>query len=90
VGLAVTDSINVSVSWNALWKHEAAEAFYAPPLMPVHSASLTQSRDVGSQMGRPHRMALAEHVEFATTYIWFEPRAVAGQAGGRSGSPFAA
>lgn len=57
VRLSLTDRLSATVSWDVLWKHEAADAFYAPPLSPVDGTSLTQSREIGWQASGARRMA---------------------------------
>jgi hypothetical protein len=90
VHLALTNRVGVSVSWNGLWKHEEADAFYAPPLMPVDGTSMTQSRDIGWQASTAIEWQVTEQVEFNATYVSFEPRSVIREAQGRAGSFFGA
>ena len=88
--LSLTDRLSVTVSWDGLWKHEAADAFYAPPLSPVDGTSLTRSRDVGWQASALVEWQATEQLELAATHVTFEPRSVIRQANGHAGSFFAA
>jgi hypothetical protein len=90
VHLALADGLSLSVSWNGLWKHERADAFYAPPLAPVDGTSMSESRDIGWQASALIEWQVTEQVGFTATYVSFEPRSVIEQANGRSGSFFGA
>jgi hypothetical protein len=90
VRLSLTDNLKVTVSWDRLWKHEVADAFYAPPLSPVQGTSLTRSRDIGWQACAQVDWRVTANVELAAAYVTYEPGAVIRQAGGRSGNFFAA
>ena len=80
----------MQVSWDGLWKHEAADAFYAPPLVPVDGTSMTQSRDIGWQASVLVEWQVTEQLELAATYVSFEPRSVTLEAQGRAGDFLAA
>jgi hypothetical protein len=45
--LLLTERLTANVSWNGLWKHAQADAYYAPPLMPVAGTAASKSRDIG-------------------------------------------
>ena len=90
VRLALTPRLSATVSWNGLWKHQQADAYYAPPLSPVPGTSMTQSRDIGWQASMLIEWQATPDVELAATYVSFEPRSVIEQADGRAGSFFAA
>jgi len=85
VRLSLTDRLRVHASWDALWKHEAADAFYAPPLTAVDGTSLSKSREIGWQASLLIEWQMTEQIEFGATYVFFEPRAVAVQAQGSAG-----
>jgi Alginate export len=90
VTLSLTDRLSFSVSWNALWKYAKADAFYSPPLSAVEGTSMTQTTDIGRQLITAVEWNPYDNLSLAATYVKFEPRSVARQAGGRAGSFFAA
>jgi hypothetical protein len=90
LSLSPSRRLEVTLSWDRLWKHEAADAFYAPLLAPVAGTALTKSRDIGWQAAALVEWHLTEHLDIGATQVAFEPHAVIRQAGGRSGSYFAA
>jgi hypothetical protein len=88
--LTLSDSLLVHASWNGLWKHEPADAFYAPPLRPVDGTTPSTSREIGWQGSLLVEWQVMEQLEFAATYVQFEPQAVARQAQGNRGQFFGA
>ena len=78
------------MSFNALRKHEEADAFYAPPLVPVEGTSMTQTRHIGLQATTLVEWQITTQLELAATYVRFEPHSVVREAGGREGSFFGA
>jgi len=88
--LTLTTACSFTLSWNRLWKHERADAFYAPLLSPVDGTSLTQSRDIGWQASGLVEWRASERLELAATYVVFEPGAALRESGGRAGSFLAA
>ncbi len=88
--LSVSETVGVQLSWDGLWKHEAADAFYAPPLVPIDGTSMTQSRDIGWQASLLIEWQVTEQLEATATYVSFEPRAVTLEAQGRAGDFLAA
>jgi hypothetical protein len=90
VRFALAYDLHLRLSWNGLWKYAAADAYYVPSLAPVDGTSLTASRDIGWQASSLIEWQAAEHMEFAATYVSFEPRSVVRQRGGRAGSFFGA
>lgn len=90
VTLSLTERLNFSVSWNALWKYAKADAFYSPPLSAVENTSMTYTTDIGRQLSGALEWSASDNLSLAATYVTFEPRGVARQAGGRDGSFFTA
>lgn len=90
LSLSLTERLSAVVSWNRLWKHENADAFYAPLLAPVDGTSLSRSRDIGAQTSVLVSWQATRQLDLGTTYVVFEPRNVVRQAGGRAGSFLAA
>lgn len=90
LSLSLTDRLSTGVSWNRLWKHENADAFYAPLLTPMAGTSLSRSRDIGSQTSMLVSWQAMRQLDLGATYVTFEPRNVIRQAGGRAGSFLAA
>lgn len=88
VALALTNQLTFTLTWNALWKYAKADAFYSPPLSAVENTSMTYTTDIGRQRSAALEWDVSEHLSLAATYIAFEPRGVARQAGGRDGSFF--
>ena len=86
VRLSLTDRLRVTVSWDGLWKHEAADAFYSPSLMPVGGTSLTRSRDIGWQASALVEWQATGQLKLVATYVPYEPGSAIRQAGGRAGS----
>jgi hypothetical protein len=90
VSLSLTQRLNFSVSWNALWKYAKADAFYSPPLSAVDNTSMTSTTDIGRQVSTALEWNASDDLSLAATYVTFEPRGVARQARGRDGSFFMA
>jgi hypothetical protein len=90
VRLTFTERLSTTVSWNRLWKHAAADSFYAPLLSPVADTSRTRSRDIGWQASMLVEWHVAKRLDVGATYVVFEPHSVVRQARGRAGSFFGA
>jgi hypothetical protein len=88
--LSLSETLTASVSWNGLWKYAKADAYYAPPLMPVANTTSSTSRDIGWQASTQIEWQPTDQLELAATYVSFEPGDVVNQAHGRSGSFFGA
>jgi hypothetical protein len=86
VTLSLTNRLSLSVSWNALWKYAKADAFYSPPLSAVEETSMTHAADIGRQLITAIEWSVTNNLSLAASYVEFEPRRVARQAGGREGS----
>jgi hypothetical protein len=86
IGLSLTHRLRATVSWNGLWKHQRADAFYAPPLSPIDGTSHSQSRNIGWQASALIEWRPTERLELVATYVTFEPHSVTRQAGGHAGS----
>ncbi|GFE88441.1 alginate export family protein [Steroidobacter agaridevorans] len=90
LSLSLTDRLSATLSWNRLWKHENADAFYAPLLTPVTGTSRSRSRDIGSQTSMLVSWQATRQLDLGATYVAFEPHNVIRQADGRAGSFLAA
>lgn len=86
LSLSLTERLSTAVSWNRLWKHETADAFYAPLLTPVAGTSRSRSRDIGWQTSLLVSWRATRQLDLGFTYVVFEPREAIRQAGGRAGS----
>jgi hypothetical protein len=86
VTLSLTNRLNFSVSWNALWKFAKADAFYSPPLSAVEATSMTHQTDIGRQLIAALEWSASDKLSLAATYVTFDPGSVARQAGGSDGS----
>jgi hypothetical protein len=85
----VTRQATLSLSWNALWKQQRADAFYAPPLSPVRGTAHSAGRAIGTQASLNLDWKLSERSSLGAAYVHFDPREVTREAGGSSGSFFA-
>lgn len=88
--LSLSDSWSLYAAWNGLWKHEPADAMYAPPLVPVQRTSQSNSREIGWQASLLIEWQVKEYLEFATTFVRFEPHKLARQWQGSGGEFFGA
>jgi hypothetical protein len=88
--LSLTRDVTFSISWNGLWKFASADAFYAPPLVPVPGTAASRGRDIGSQVSVSLDWQATDRVSVAGTYVSFEPDSVVQEAGGSAGRFFAA
>ena len=89
VTLDVAPQAKLSLSWNALWKQERADAFYAPPLSPVAGTAHSQGRAIGTQTSLALDWQLSKRLGLGAAYVHFDPWGVTRKAGGSSGSFFA-
>ena len=87
--LDVAPRVTLSVSWNALWKQQREDAFYAPPLSPVRGTARSQGRAIGTQTSLNLDWQLSKRLGLGAAYVHFDPREVTRDAGGSSGSFFA-
>jgi hypothetical protein len=76
--------LNASLAWSALWRESAADAFYAPPLVPVKD-TITRDRFIGQQASALLAWKANAHLVIAANYAHFSPGGSVRQAGGRSG-----
>jgi len=81
----VTREATLSLSWNALWKQQRADAFYAPPLSPVRGTAHSTGRAIGTQASLNLDWKLSKSVGLGAAYVHFDPRDVTREAGGSSG-----
>jgi hypothetical protein len=90
VRLSLTRRLVATVSWDKLWKHEAADAFYAPLLSQVDGTSLSQSREIGWQASALVEWQATRQLKLGATGVRFEPGSAIRRANGRAGGFFAA
>ncbi|MFC5067276.1 alginate export family protein [Flaviflagellibacter deserti] len=76
--------LTLEVGWNPLWKQAEADAFYAPPLVPVANTG-GDGRFIGQQVSATLSWDVDEHLNLTGTYVHFEPGDRLSQVGGRSG-----
>jgi hypothetical protein len=81
--------VTANAAWSALWRESKADAFYAPPLVPV-SGTVTSDRFIGQQTSLNLAWKATRHLTIAGNYTQFLPRGSVRQAGGRSGDYFLA
>jgi hypothetical protein len=87
VDLAKNLSANLALS--ALWRENAADAFYAPPLVPVKGTA-TGDRFIGRQASAILAWKATAHLTVAANYAHFVPGGSVKKAGGRAGDFFLA
>ena len=80
--------MNLMVSWNWLWKHESADAFYAPLLVPVPGTAGTPSREIGWQASALMEWTVSNRMDLGVTYVIFEPASAIRNVGGHAGRFF--
>jgi hypothetical protein len=76
--------VNANVAWSALWRESEADAFYAPPLVPVKGTA-SGGRFLGRQASAIVAWKANAHLTIAANYAHFTPGGSVKQAGGRSG-----
>src|ERR1700682_3777959 len=81
--------VNVNVAWSALWRESKADAFYAPPLVPVKGTA-TSDRFIGQQASATLSWKATAHLNIAANYTHFIPGGSVREAGGRFGNFFLA
>jgi hypothetical protein len=81
--------VNANLGWNALWKGNKADAFYAPPLVPVKGTA-SGDRFLGQQLSSFLAWRATAHLTIAVNYTHFIPGGSVKLAGGRSGDFFLA
>jgi hypothetical protein len=79
--------VSASVAVSALWRENAADAFYAPPLVPVRGTA-TKDRFIGRQASVILAWKASAHLTVAANYAHFVPGGSVKQAGGRAGDFF--
>jgi hypothetical protein len=79
--------VSASVAVSALWRENAADAFYAPPLVPVKGTA-TKDRFIGRQASVILAWKASAHLTVAANYAHFVPGGSVKQAGGRAGDFF--
>lgn len=83
--IPLAPGVTIATSWNVLWKFARADAFYAPPLTAVPGTDTSRSRRIGQQTSVSIEWQATESLTIAGTYVYFEPGAVARNAGGVHG-----
>jgi hypothetical protein len=81
--------VSAIVAWSALWRESAADAFYAPPLVPVKGTA-TGDRLIGRQASAIVAWKATAHLTVAGNYAHFTPAGSVSEVGGRSGDFFLA
>jgi hypothetical protein len=84
-----TKSVSVNVAWSSLRRESKADAFYAPPLVPV-SGTATGKRLIGQEASVNLAWQATVHLTTTATYAHFAPAGSVRDAGGRSGDYFLA
>jgi Alginate export len=89
VTVDATKSMSVNVAWSSLRRESKADAFYAPPLVPVLGTA-TGKRLIGQEASANVAWQATVHLIMSATYAHFTPRGSVRQANGRSGDYFLA
>jgi hypothetical protein len=84
-----TKSLSVNVAWSSLRRESKADAFYAPPLVPV-LGTVNAKRLIGEEASVNLAWQATVHVTVLGTYAGFAPAGSVRQVGGRSGHWFLA
>jgi hypothetical protein len=87
VAADLSRSVKANVAWSALWRENPADAFYAPPLVPV-KGTVTSDRFIGQQTSVNVAWKATAHLTIAGNYTHFIPGGSVSDAGGRSGDFF--
>src|ERR1700730_12770375 len=80
-------NVSAVVAGSALWKVRVADAFYAPPLVPV-PGTVTSGRYIGQQESAVLAWKANAHLTVAFNYAHFIPGGSVKTAGGHSGDFF--
>ena len=83
----LTKNASVNVALSSLWRESKADAFYAPPLVPV-SGTATGQRSIGREASANLAWQATVHLIITATYAHFVPAGSVRQSGGRSGDYF--
>jgi hypothetical protein len=89
ITVKLAQGVNANVAWSALWRESKADAFYAPPLVPVKD-TVTSNRFVGQQASATLAWKATAHLTVGANYTRFIPGGSVSDAGGRSGHYFLA
>src|ERR1700681_4024920 len=76
-------NVSATVAGSALWRVRTADAFYAPPLVPVNGTA-TSDRYIGQQESAIVAWKASAHLTVAFNYAHFIPGGSVEQAGGHS------
>jgi hypothetical protein len=87
VAADLSKSVKANVAWSTLWRENQADAFYAPPLVPVKGTE-TGDRFIGQQTSVNVAWKATAHLTIAGNYTHFIPGGSVRDAGGRSGDFF--
>ncbi len=82
-------SVSANVAWSSLRRESKADAFYAPPLVPVLGTA-TGKRLIGQEASANLAWQATVHLTTTATYTHFAPAGSVRLAGGRSGDFFMA
>jgi hypothetical protein len=83
ITLAPSEGVSLAAGLNLLWRHRAADAFYAPPLVPV-TEFMSRSRFVGSQAELSVAWELRRGLEMKAWYVRFAVSDALRRSGARS------
>jgi hypothetical protein len=64
-------SVLLSVGWNVLWRHEIADAIYAPPLAPIANTAGRGGNFIGSQAIIGAEWRATPNITVASQYVHF-------------------
>jgi hypothetical protein len=89
ITVGLSKNLDATVAGSALWRVSMADAFYAPPLVPVNGTA-TGGRFIGQQVSAILAWKATTHLTVAFNYAHFIPGGSVKQAGGHSGDFFLA
>lgn len=84
VTVSPSDRLTLTASYNALWKHERADAFYVPPLVPIPGTA-GGDRWIGWQVSLGAAWEPVEGLSVGVSYVRFEPSDTHAEAGAARG-----
>jgi hypothetical protein len=84
-----TKSLSANIAWSSLRRESKADAFYAPPLVPMLGTA-NGRRSIGEEASVNLAWQATLHLTVLGTYAGFAPAGSVRQVGGRSGHWFLA
>lgn len=84
ITIAPAKALEVTLGWDVLWKQQNADAFYAPPLVPV-AGTAGSSRFIGHQASVDLKYEFTQYLTLSGSYVHFWAGDGLKAAGGQDG-----